>query len=162
MSDVRTAVERQWLNEKLDTPARLRSLWTLNVSGCLDPPRVAKLLTREDEHLRGWAVRWLSEQPRMDDAVIEALAGMAANDPSSLVRLHLASALQRMTSEHRWLIAERLAGHAEDADDQNLPLMIWYGIEPLVPANKKRAIALAAKCEIPLVRQYIARRVAAL
>jgi len=162
MSDVRTAVERQWLNEKLDTPARLRSLWTLNVSGCLDPPRVAKLLTREDEHLRGWAVRWLSEQPRMGDGVMEVLAGMAANDPSSLVRLHLASALQRMTSEHRWLIAERLAGHAEDADDQNLPLMIWYGIEPLVPANKKRAIALAAKCKIPLVRQYIARRVAAL
>ncbi|MFP6612898.1 MAG: PVC-type heme-binding CxxCH protein [Pirellulales bacterium] len=162
MSDVRAAVERQWLNEKLDTAARLRSLWTLNVSGCLDAPRVAKLLTQEDEHLRSWAVRWLSEQPRMDDAVIEALAGMAANDQSSLVRLHLASALQRMTSEHRWLIAERLASHAEDADDQNLPLMIWYGIEPLVPVNKKRAIALAAKCKIPLVRQYIARRVAAL
>ena len=61
----------------------------------------------------------------------------------------------------RWAIAEGLAGHAEDADDDNLPLMIWYGIEPLVPADPNRAAQLLAKCRIPLVRQYIARRIAA-
>jgi hypothetical protein len=36
--------------------------------------------------------------------------------------------------------------------------MYWYGIEPLVPADKVRALQLAAKAKIPLIRQYIARR----
>jgi putative heme-binding domain-containing protein len=37
--------------------------------------------------------------------------------------------------------------------------MNWYGIEPLVPENPGRALELATIAEIPLVRQYIARRV---
>ena len=39
--------------------------------------------------------------------------------------------------------------------------MIWYGIEPLVPADPDRAAALLVKARIPLVREYIARRIAA-
>jgi hypothetical protein len=57
-------------------------------------------------------------------------------------------------------VAEGLLSHSEDAKDPNLPLMIWYGIEPLVSADSKRAVALAAKSKLPLVRQYLARRVA--
>jgi hypothetical protein len=73
----------------------------------------------------------------------------------------LASALQRVPLAERWTIAEALVQHEEDAKDQNLPLMIWYAIEPLVPKNSVAAIRLAAKCKIPMVREYISRRVAA-
>jgi len=52
-----------------------------------------------------------------------------------------------------------LAGQARDSDDQNLPLMIWYGIEPLVPANPSGMPKLAAAAEIPQLRQFLARRV---
>ena len=37
------------------------------------------------------------------------------------------------------------ARHAEDAADANLPLMYWYGIEPLVPADPARALATRAQ-----------------
>src|SRR5439155_12630902 len=40
----------------------------------------------------------------------------------------------------------------------NLPLMDWYGIEPLVPADPAKALDLAVQAELPLVREYIARR----
>ena len=33
-------------------------------------------------------------------------------------------------------------------------------IEPLVAAYSKRAVSLAAKSKLPLVRQYLARRIA--
>ncbi len=66
-----------------------------------------------------------------------------------------------MPSAAAWPVAEGLAGHEEDAKDLNLPLMIWYGIEPLVPADTDRAAALLMKAKIPLVREYIARRIAA-
>ena len=68
--------------------------------------------------------------------------------------------LQRIPIKDRWAIAEGLVSHADDAEDPNLPLMIWYGIEPAVAADKDRAIKLAAACKIPLVRQHIARRLA--
>ncbi|MEZ6063791.1 MAG: c-type cytochrome [Planctomycetaceae bacterium] len=53
---------------------------------------------------------------------------------------------------------KRLLAHAEDADDHNLPLMYWYAIEPLVPADPPRAMELAQKSKIPLVTRYIIRR----
>jgi putative heme-binding domain-containing protein len=36
--------------------------------------------------------------------------------------------------------------------------MIWYGFEPLVPANPGRALGVASQGQIPLVRQFAARR----
>ena len=79
---------------------------------------------------------------------------------SPRVRLTLASALQRLSLKDRWPIAEALVAHSEDAKDANIPLMIWYGIEPAVAADRKRAIQLLAKTKIPLIRRYIARRLA--
>ncbi len=74
------------------------------------------------------------------------------------LRLALASALQRLPLADRWEIAEALIQHGEDAADHNLPQMYWYAIEPLVPSDPTRALALAEKSKIPLVAQNIARR----
>ena len=103
--------------------------------------------------MRGWAVRLLVEDRKASDAVAAKFAEMARKDTSASVRLALASALQRLPSDAAWPIAEGLVGHDEDANDANLPLMIWYGIEPLVPADPDRAAELLAKAKIPLVRR---------
>jgi putative membrane-bound dehydrogenase-like protein len=79
---------------------------------------------------------------------------------SPVVRLALASGLQRLPVKDRWGIAEALVAHGEDAKDANIPLMIWYGIEPAVSADRARALALLKKTKIPLLRQYIVRRLA--
>jgi putative membrane-bound dehydrogenase-like protein len=80
------------------------------------------------------------------------------NNSDGLVRLHLASALQRLPLEARFPIATALAAHAEDANDRQQPLMIWYGIEPAVTAQPDKAIALAMSSKIPTVRRLITRR----
>ena len=85
---------------------------------------------------------------------------MARAETSSFVRLGLASAMQRLPATDRWEIAAGLVSHETDAADQNLTLMIWYGIEPLVPKDRARATRLIGQCKIPLVRQFIARRMA--
>jgi putative heme-binding domain-containing protein len=36
--------------------------------------------------------------------------------------------------------------------------MVWYGVEPMVPADPARAIGLATIAKIPMVHQFIARR----
>jgi len=48
--------------------------------------------------------------------------------------------------------------HVEDATDPYLPLMIWYGVEPLVTADKAATLSLTSKANIPLLRRFIARR----
>jgi putative membrane-bound dehydrogenase-like protein len=78
----------------------------------------------------------------------------------SLVRLHAASALQRLPLVARWPIATALAKHEEDANDRQQPLMIWYGIEPAVAAEPMKGVELIREAKIPTVRRLVARRIA--
>jgi hypothetical protein len=38
--------------------------------------------------------------------------------------------------------------------------MIWYAIEPGVPLDRARAVRFASETKIPLLREFIARRLA--
>jgi hypothetical protein len=74
--------------------------------------------------------------------------------------LFLASAMTRIPVADRWGVVERLAAHGEDVSDQNLPLMYWYALEPMVAADGRRALGLAMKAKIPTLREFAARRIA--
>ena len=145
-------------NENPEIPRKLRALWTLYATQTLPETLLLNQLNSDNEHMRAWAVKLLADQQNAPAAAIQKFAAMAKDDPSSFVRLHIASALQRMPLDQRWDIAQALVSHREDQDDHSLPLMNWYGIEPLVPTNLERAMALARACKIPLIRQFIARR----
>jgi putative heme-binding domain-containing protein len=149
---------RTILNEHPDVTRQLRALWTLHATGGLERQKLEGLLEHADENVRGWAIQLLAEDRTPSDPALKRFAAMAGADRSALVRLYLASALQRLEAGGRWNIAAGLLAHAEDEKDQNLPLMIWYGIEPLVGSDPDRFASLAAAARIPLVRRHIARR----
>ncbi|MEM7386925.1 MAG: c-type cytochrome, partial [Verrucomicrobiota bacterium] len=69
-------------------------------------------------------------------------------------------ALQRLPMEARWPIASALSRHEEDNDDHNIPKMIWFGFEPMVPENPTRALNLAAESAMPILQEWTARRAA--
>ncbi|TWU42192.1 DUF7133 domain-containing protein [Novipirellula artificiosorum] len=143
-------------------PLRLRAIWTLQACGLLSPVHRDRLRQEqgdESEYLRAWAVQLDAPDGKADD--LDALADLAASDPSPVVRLALASLLQRLPLDDRWTILEHLLSHAVDVADHNLPLMLWYATEPLVRDDTTRSLALAMQSEIPIVRQYIYRRAAA-
>ncbi len=149
---------RAMLDESRDVPRRLRALWALHVTGGIDAHGLQALLDDEHEHLRAWSIQLMCENQSISAETLRRFAALAKSDPSPVVRLYLAAALQRLPKEQCWTIAEGLVSHAEDAADANLPLMYWYGIEPLVPADPSRALQLAGRAQVPLLRQYIARR----
>lgn len=151
------AALRKILDSQRETPQRLRALWALHVTGGLNAESLRGLLDDRSEYVRAWAIQLLGEREAPSPEVLAKFATLAKNDPSPVVRLYLACALQRLPLEDRWPIAAGLVAHAEDATDANLPLMLWYAIEPLVPADPARALAF--NTAIPLVRQFIARRV---
>ncbi len=148
------------LAEQTNVPRKLRLVWALYAVGGLDEKGLAELLKDPAEAVRVWAVRLLVEDGQVSRNVLKAFATMARDEPSAAVRLALASALQRLPLDSRRLIARALGAHAEDATDANLPLMIWYGIEPQVAANPAWAIILVRySARIPILRQYAIRRI---
>ncbi len=146
------------LNGNPDETRKLRALWALHATQGLTETIALAQLKSPAEYVRAWTIQLLCEGGKPSAAALAAFAGLAKDDPSAAVRLYLASALQRIPLESRWEIANALAAHEEDNGDRNLPLMIWYGIEPAVPGARKQALALAKTAKITKVREFIAKR----
>ncbi|REA57617.1 dehydrogenase [Dyadobacter luteus] len=138
---------------------RLRAMWALQVTNRLPEKTLLTALSDRDEYIRAWAIQFLCENETPSPVALSRFEKMAKDDSSAPVRLYLASALQRIKPELRWSIADGLLGHGEDISDHNLPKMIWYGVEPLVKMNSVKALELASKGKIPMVSNFIARRV---
>ncbi len=149
------------LEEREDVPKKLRALWSLHVTGGISPERSLALLGHANEYVRAWTIQFLCEDGSPSRVAREKFATMAKEDASPLVRLYLASACQRMPVGERWDILAALAAHEEDRDDHNLPLMIWYALEPAVAGDSKRALAIARSAKVPNLARYVTRRVTA-
>ena len=121
----------------------------------------ADLLKNNNEYIRAWTIQLACEDKKPSDALLKEFARMAREDQSPVVRLYLASALQRLPLAQRGEILEGLLAHAEDAQDHNLPLMYWYAAEPLAGQDVATAAKLLSKTKIPQVREYITRRMTA-
>lgn len=147
------------LYEGAASDQRLRAMWALHITGNLSAEQLKTALSDKEPYVRAWAIQLLCEDKSPSPDVLAQFTTMARQDKSPVVRLYLASALQRVTLDTRWTLAEGLLTHAEDASDHNLPKLIWYGLEPLVAKNTARALDLAATSQLPMVTQFIARRV---
>ncbi len=106
----------------------LRALWTLHDVGGLTEEFAlqTQLLQSENEYIRAWTIQLLAEDKNISETLLKEFARMAREDKSPVVRLYLASALQRIPVEKRWDIVEALDAHGEDANDHNLPYMYWH------------------------------------
>jgi len=145
--------------------AQLRALWTLHACGALDSATIGKILKNsapESEDLRAWAIQLACERGAPEAALLAELARLAREDKSAVVRLYLASACQRLSLEQRMPVLEPLLQRAEDASDRNLPLLEWYALEPVVAKDPAAAALLLGKVAFPQVREFIARRIAAI
>ncbi len=141
-----------------DETRRLRALWALHVTGLLKEETLVEILKNDpNEHVRAWALR-LGHEKRPSPEFIAAAAAAADGEESPLVRLHHAAALQRIPLEQRAATATKLLARADDADDPNLPLMLWYAVGDFASERPDEAVALAAASRIPLVRRFLVRR----
>jgi len=155
-----------------DPAGKLRALWSLHAIGGADGVFLRGLLDHEHESVRAWAIRLLTDQWPLDSVFSRRIgpdvdppndlrskfAAMARDDPSGLVRLVLASTLQRLPVNRRVALARALVAHSEDASDHNLPALIWTGLIPVADADPIALASLAPECRLPEVVRLIARR----
>lgn len=146
-----------------DDTRRLRAMWALHVSGGLSDELIQSLLRDASPYVRGWSIQLAMEAAgnAPSPALLREFVTLARQDPSPIVRLYLASASQNIALQNRWELLESLCSHPGDADDHNLPLMYWYAAEPLADVDASRALALAMQAgeSVPLVREFMLRRI---
>lgn len=159
LDETAVAALRRLLETEDDPRRRLRAAWCLHACGLLNDGDVDRMLRDENEYVRGWAIQ-LAFEDGPDRRLLPELAQLAASDPSPVVRLYIASALQRVAPDDRWSVLEALLSHEEDNSDHNLPCMYWYATEPLVPRDPARALELTRGAKVSLVWRFALRRVA--
>jgi HEAT repeat protein len=152
---------KRMLRDNPDVTRKLRALWALHVTHGLTERDLQDLLEHENEYVRSWAVYLLVEARDPSDGTIRRFAKMARDERSALVRVYLASALQRTPVAKRWDVLAELMSHGEDAIDHNQPLMVWYAAEPVVALDMPRALALTATSRLPQLFSFTIRRIAA-
>lgn len=153
-----TASLKALIQARTGVALRLRALWSLHVTEAVTADELARLLRDHEPWMRAWAVQLLCEDRNVSETVLGQFARMARDDSSPVVRLFLASAMQRIPEQNAWEIAEQLVQHGEDDNDHNLPRMIWFGVEPLVPKSPERALQMATDSQLSLISRHIARR----
>lgn len=151
------------LTENPDVTRKLRALWALHVTGGLSERLLLSLLDQEHPYLRAWSVQLLCEERNPSATALKKLVALADDKSaaaSPIVRLYLAAALQRIPLQYRWDLVEALCSHDGDQSDGNIPLLVWYGMGPLVSVDQDRALALAVKAEFNPILKFTTRRVA--
>ncbi len=167
-------LKRVALDVKIPVPQRLRALWALNTTGPVEKGMLSGLLTDEDEHVRVWVIRLLTDEWPLDtvtgplpgavypdvSGILPALVALAEKDTSGLVRLALASVLQQLSPEKREPLALALAARNEDAADPHLPHMVWAGSIPMGRGEPAALVRLARVCHWLQVVKWLSRSLA--
>ena len=148
-----------------NTMGKLKRGWLAMVLGGM--AENVNQLIQDDELVSVAVIRSLGGKAFQYGAA-EKLAKDVAVSKSSIIRRETASLLQRMPDEikdergkairAKEMLATALLGHGEDKDDPMIPLLIWYGIEPLVGADPKVGLELARVSKLPKVTEFIYRR----
>jgi putative heme-binding domain-containing protein len=153
---------------------------TLHAMGSNDREFLLRQLAHGNEHIRAWAIRMLTDNWPLDDIfgptkismdrnanvvqeaneLMDRFCEIAATDASGLVRLALASTIQRLPVPMRTRLATPLVARSIDADDHNIPLLIWYGLIPVAESHAKQLAVIAINCWLPKTQRLVVRRLA--
>ncbi|WP_337043708.1 PVC-type heme-binding CxxCH protein [Emticicia sp. 17c] len=153
---------KEILYKNPDVTRKLRALWALHVTKGLTEKELVALLANPNEYVRSWSIQLLAENKMVSSETMKQFGIMAKTDNSALVRLYLASAMQRLAPSQRWEVVEALTQKAIDKTDHNLPLIVWYAAEPLATIDAKRFLQMAEKSKLPKFLNYAIQRTGSL
>jgi putative membrane-bound dehydrogenase-like protein len=147
-------------SEDADPLHRLHALWAAKAIGAWSDDVARKALADSDEYVRAWGIQLQLDggdggAGTASQVARDEMLKLAKADPSAVVRLYLASAIQRLPEAAAWAVTEALAQHGEDREDRNLPLLLWDGLAQRMPEHLDRAFAVAGATQIPQLADYI-------
>jgi putative membrane-bound dehydrogenase-like protein len=148
---------KQMLKTQTSVPKKLRAMWCLHSTAGFSEAELIELLSHEHESLRAWSIRFLLEKQHASNQLVEKLREVAKKEASALVRLHLASCLQRLPAEQAAGILLDLSQRGQDREDRMIPKMLYYAGMKLVEAQNPAIDEILNLSKIPLLTEYLAR-----
>jgi putative membrane-bound dehydrogenase-like protein len=139
--------------------AKFRLLCTKFAAGSLTEKEMLAMLTSDKEYIAAKGIDFLVDGGEVSDTIGKTLEQLAEKDLPGIVLLHLASALPKLPWEKRVKVGFALAKKDAYATDPQLPLLVWYGLEPTIASCPPRGIKLAQETKMSTLRRLAARRV---
>ena len=151
---------------------KLRALWALYACESLSEKELLSLLSDPHEAVRSWGIKLLLDKQPIDaidglqsfqvpDAIpahlLNELKALAKKDVSGLVRLTLASSLQRLNIAQRTSLASELLKRTEDKGDQNIPNLVWTGLTALRAEHLNDLVNLVKQNHWPSLLKWASR-----
>ncbi|HYF35667.1 MAG TPA: PVC-type heme-binding CxxCH protein [Prosthecobacter sp.] len=153
------------LHEDMPVAVRQRAMWLSHQIGQWHDGMSLQLVEKSTQpNVKARAIRTTAEyigKQKFNSVIEEDFVQSAGKDPSPIVRREYAALLQVLPVELRLVLAQALLKRGEDKDDPYIPLLIWYGVEPLVGSDAKVGLELAKLSKIPKVTEFIYRRLGA-
>ena len=116
------------------------------------------MISHSDQSHRNYGLKLLPQLPASEIPRFRSTVLAMADAGTLQDRLQLSSVAQKLPSILAMDILKKLALSDIDPDDHNLPLMIWYGLEPLVIDHPDESLAITQFTKLPLLQRFIARR----
>ena len=146
----------------------LESMWAANLIEPIGDDLALNLLAHPNEHVRSWTIRVIGDRlpgGAVPPAIEEALIKLAHVEPSVIARSQLACTAKRLPAVVCVKIALALAARPEDAADAQMPLLIWWALEPHVGAPELILQHRLIRSEdiawdAPIMRQALIERIA--
>lgn len=146
-----------------DPSLALQSLWALYVSGGFDESIAGQLLKHPHPPVRSWVIRFLGDDKKLSPDSANKLAALARTETGARVRSQLACSAKRWPADVSMRLVYELLKHDEDANDPQIPLLLWWAIEDKAITNSGEVLTLlssAADWDRPLMRTHLLERMA--
>jgi len=141
----------------------LELLWALDRCGGSTEAELLRASSHADPFVRLWSVRLLGDGRSVPPDVATRLVAMAATEPDLEARGQLAATAKRLPANDALPVVRALAMRAGDADDNRIPLLLWWAIEAKCASDPEAVLALFADAGFwrsPLVEAHLIERLA--
>lgn len=161
LADRATPRELIELTASSDENTALGALWALAQLNQLDETLALQLLEHPLAAVREWTIRLSGERGELSRTLADKLVALAGSESEAAVRVQLAATARQLPVQQALSMLQPLVGSPAAADDNRLPLMLWWAIETKIseePATVVQWWNDAVRWDSPLVRRELGER----
>ena len=143
--------------------AALEALWALYSVGALDREATIEFLDSPHPSVRLWAMRLACDPGQTAPEVVSAITRLIQRESSPMVRAQGACSARRLPPDDCLRLLDCLTTHAEDKDDPQIPLLVWWALEDCASRDPGKAALWASQPGLwskPLFISHLAERLA--
>lgn len=120
----------------------LEALWAINLSAGFNEKLAEAGLHHRDPFVRMWTVKLLGDANKVSPQISSQLVQVAASEMHPEVRSQLAATAKRLRAADGLPIIKALLKNHDDSSDPDIPLQLWWALEPKVESDRSAVLAM--------------------